>query len=140
MKYRTVALLLTLVLAFGLYAMTRYTLNLTADNQGYDAIDYVTLHGSVQHEHPASPVRPIDVIGVYIHEGYANSTMIELLRYLPKLRSVTIGPDYSGIPAGTPVDQLPKPSEIASADVEKIRDAFPTLQVNVAEFRTPDGA
>ena len=82
---------------------------------------------------------PKQTTGVYINEGYANSTMIELLRYLPNLRSVTIGPDFSGIPAGTPIGQMPKPSEAARADVEKMRDAFPNLEVHLANFGTPDG-
>ncbi len=58
MKNRTVSLLMLLFLVFGIYAVTRSKLNLSADKRGYDAIDYVILHGNVQHDHPVSPVRP----------------------------------------------------------------------------------
>lgn len=123
-----------LVITFGLYAVARYTMNLPADKRGYDAIDYVILHGSVQHDRPVSPVRPVDVTGVYINEGYANRTMIDLLRYLPNLRRVTIGPDFSGVPAGTPESQYPKATKVAATDAEKIREAFPHLEVHVARI------
>lgn len=137
MKSRTLLLLLLLPLAFGIYAGIRYTLNLPANKRGYDAIDYVILHGNVQHDRPVSPVRPTDVTGVYINEGYANNTMIELLHYLPNLRSVTIGPDFSGIPAGTHASQLPKPSEVAETDAKRMRKAFPDLNVQIARFSGP---
>lgn len=130
-------MLLLLPLAFGIYAGVRYTLNLPANKRGFDAIDYVILHGNVQHDQPASPVRPTDVTGVYIHEGYANPTMIELLHYLPNLRSVTIGPDFSGIPADTPASQFPKPSEVADSDAKRMREAFPDIDVQVARISTP---
>ncbi|EMI21023.1 secreted protein [Rhodopirellula maiorica SM1] len=132
MKNRVVWLLLLLLLVFGIYAVTRYALNLPADQRGYDAIDYVILHGNVQHETPASPVRPTDVTGVYIYEGHVNQTMIELLRYLPNLRSITVGPDFSGVAAGTPASQLPKPSAAATTDVKKMQEAFPDLKVQIA--------
>ncbi|GAA5510331.1 hypothetical protein [Novipirellula caenicola] len=138
MKYRIVWLLLLLLLVFGIYAVTRYALNQPADQRGYDAIDCVVLHGSVQHDGPVSPVRPTDVTGVYLFEGHANHTMIQLLRYLPNLRSITVGPDFSGIAAGTPANQLPKPSAVAEADVKKIQEAFPDLSVQVAHFSSPD--
>ena len=63
--------------------------------------------------------------------------MVELLRYLPNLRSVTIGPDFSGIPASTLPSQFPKPSEVATTDAKKIREAFPDLDVEVARFSHP---
>ena len=109
-------------------------LNLPAEKRGYDAIDYVILHGSVQHESFSSALHPSDVTGVYINEGYANQTMIKLLGYLPNLRSVTVGPDLSNLVAGTSTDQMPKPSERAASDVEKIQAAFPDLNVQVARF------
>lgn len=137
MKNRALLLLLLSPLAFGIYAGLRYTLNLPANQRGYDAIDYVILHGNVQHDRPVSPVRPTDVTGVYINEGYANETMIELLHYLPNLRNVTIGPDFSGIPAGTPPSQLPEPSELAKTDAKRVREAFPDLNVQIARFSDP---
>ncbi len=139
MKNRTIALRLLLVVGFRIYALTRYALNIPADKRGNDAIDYVILHGSVQHEHPVSPARPTDVTGVYIHEGYANKTMIDLLHYLPNLRHITIGPDFSGVYAGTPASQMPKPSEAAASDVTKMRAAFPDLNVRAAHFAPQSG-
>lgn len=137
MKNRTVlslVLLVLLLLVVGTYALTRYALDFVAEKRGVDAVDYVLLHGNVQHDGPVSPVRPTDVIGVYINEGYANQTMIKHLRSLSRLRSITIGPDFSGIPAGTPPSQFPKPSDAATADVEKMREAFPHLDVRIAKF------
>lgn len=132
MTKRIASLLLFLIVAFGIYAVARYAINLPADKRGYDAIDYVILHGSVSHENPISPVRPIDVTGVYINEGYANQTMIDLLRFLPNLRHITIGPDFSGTSANTPIEQLPKPTEAANVDLDKLRNAFPDLEIQIA--------
>lgn len=130
MKYRTALLLLFLIPAFSIGALTLYNLRIHADQHGKDAVDYVILHGSVTHENSVSQVRPTDVTGVYINEGYANKTMIDLLRYLPNLRSIVIGPDLSSIPVGTPADQLPKPSIAVASDVRKMRAAFPDLDVH----------
>jgi len=130
-------MLLSLPLAFGIYAGIRYTLNLPASKRGYDAINYVILHGNVQHDRPAAPIHPTDVTGVYINEGYANRTMVELLHYLSNLRSVTIGPDLFRVPAGTPANQLPNASDLAKADAERIREAFPDLDVQIAQFSDP---
>lgn len=134
MTKRTVSLILLLFVAFAIYALTRFALNLPADKRGYDAIDYVTLHGNVQYENPVAQVRPSDVTGVYINEGYANATMIDLLHHLPNLRHITIGPDFSGTSASTPVEKLPKATEAANVDLKKLRDAFPDLNVQIARF------
>lgn len=132
LKTRLGLLLLLLVVAFGIYAGTRYALNIPGDKRGYDAIDYVRLHGSIQFDKPVSPVRPSDVTGVYVNEGYANQTMIDLLRFLPNLNRITIGPDFSGTSASTPIEQLPKATDAAYVDLDKLRTAFPDLEVHVA--------
>ncbi len=134
MKIRTAILLSALLIALCLYPLTRYVANIPGEKLGQDAVDYVTLHGNVQSMTATTfdangGLRPIDVTGVYLFEGSANQTMIGMLRHFPNLETITIGPDFSNMPIGSP---LPPLTETASEDQAKMQKSFPSLSVTVA--------
>ncbi|TWT50768.1 hypothetical protein Pla22_35110 [Rubripirellula amarantea] len=119
-----------LVLSFSVYAVTRYAVNMPENQRGYDAMDYVSLHGNIQYETSANvEPRPVDVVGVYLIEGSANPTMIRYLRHLPNLRSIAVGPDYRSVVLGTSTTRLPTLTEVAEEDIKLLRAAFPELDV-----------
>ncbi|WP_442511351.1 hypothetical protein SH528x_003025 [Novipirellula sp. SH528] len=134
MKTRTAILLFAFLIALCLYPLTRYAASIPREKLGQDAVDYVTLHGNVQSMTATTfgtdgKLRPIDVTGVYLFEGSANGTMISMLKYFPNLEHITIGPDFSGVPIGSPPPPL---TEAAEDDRVKMQTAFPELTVAVS--------
>ena len=133
MKTRTIILLFAIVFMLCAYPLTRYVASIPSEKLGQDAVDYVTLHGNVQSLTattlgPNGQLRPIDVTGVYLCEGSANSTMISMLRHFPNLGTITIGPDFRDVPIGSP---LPPLTETADEDQRVMQNAFPDLTVFV---------
>jgi hypothetical protein len=138
---RLIALLALFSLVLCLYAVIRLALNIPADKQGHDAMDYVSLHGNIQFEtNPGDQVRPTDVTGVYIVEGSANQTMIRHLEHLPNLQHIAIGPDFRLLPIGTPAKDLPKLTEQATLELKRMQAAFPTLEIRLVEPNFPSSA
>ncbi len=138
MKKRLAILFTVFFVVFSLYAVTRYAMNIPTDRRGYDAMDYVSLHGNIQFENASgSSARPTDVTGVYLVEGSANATMIGLLQHLPNLHHITIGPDFRLMPIGTKAEDMPRMTDAAKAELAKMQAAFPDLQVRLAEPTFP---
>ncbi|WP_442511102.1 hypothetical protein SH528x_002767 [Novipirellula sp. SH528] len=136
MKHRATILFAALVIAFSLYAMIRYVVNIPADKLGQDAIDYVQLHGNVQYMTDLGPggnPRPVDVTGVFLVEGSVNPTTIGLLRHLPNLETITIGPDVRFIPIGSPPEDYPVLTDGAASERALLQKSFPSLTVRLAE-------
>ena len=134
MKTRLAVIVVALLAAICFYPLIRYAIGIPAEKLGQDAVDYVTMHGNVQSTIATTfasdgKLRPIDVTGVYLFEGSANQTMIGMLRHFPNLQTITIGPDFSNVPIGSP---LPPLTETASDNQATMQRAFPSLTVSVA--------
>ncbi|MGB7327924.1 MAG: hypothetical protein WBD31_23820 [Rubripirellula sp.] len=141
-----------LLVALCIHAITRFALHVPVDRRGYDAIDYVLLHGAAQvyeadspvrptgvytKEPPVrqvsisireSPVRPTDVTGVSINEGYDTPTMIEHLRFLPNLRHIAVVPHALTQSRTTTTDA-------ENADIGQLSDAFPHIEIEIVRVQ-----